>query len=187
MQVPLILKYFCIMLLCLAIPARKTVLKWIILAWNIFARVCAMTDCFPSSWSPSPAPTVGSESGCYLSCCTQNGGSKRRYPLVAERCCRGTWWGTACQPGSEDKRTEVHKPSAQTQAPRLAGTPAASAFSASAMMALRPELVLPAGAAQWAFLSLTDQEKVVLLDGYLLLSAARALCFCRTSICGVLK
>lgn len=189
MQVPLMLKYFCITLLCLAIPTCKIVLRWIILAWNIFARVCEMTDCFPSRWSPSPAPTMGLESGCYPRYCTQKGGSKLRYLLIAEHCCRGTWQGTACQqsPGSEDKRTEVRKPRPQTQAPRLAGTPAASVFSASAMMALRSALVLPASAAQWAFLSLIDQEKVVLLDGCLLLSAASALCFCRTSICSVLK
>lgn len=74
------LKYFCIMLLCLAIPTCKTVLRWIILAWNIFARVCEMTDCFPSSWSPSLAPTVGLESGCYLRYCTQKGGEQIKVP-----------------------------------------------------------------------------------------------------------
>lgn len=80
MQVPLMLKYFCITLLCLAIPTCKIVLRWIILAWNIFARVCEMTDCFPSRWSPSPAPTMGLESGCYPRYCTQKGGEQIKVP-----------------------------------------------------------------------------------------------------------
>lgn len=62
MQVLLVLKYFCIMLLCLAIPTWKTVLKWIILAWNIFAWVCAMTDRLLSSGClPQPPPWAWSQ------------------------------------------------------------------------------------------------------------------------------
>lgn len=62
MQVPLMLRYFCIMLLCLAIPTRKAVLKWIILAWNVFAWVCTVTDRLLSSGClPQPPPWAWSQ------------------------------------------------------------------------------------------------------------------------------
>lgn len=87
----------------------------------------------------SPAPTMGLESGRDRSCCTRNGGASE-----GACSCLSTAGNsvarTACQrpPGSEDKRTEVLKPSLQPQAPRLAGTPAAPASSARAVTALRP-------------------------------------------------
>lgn len=131
---PLILKYFCITPLCLAIPTRKTVLKWIIVAWNIFARVCAMTDCFPSSCSPSPAPSQGLEAGCStLAALFTRGECKLRYLLR----------------------------------PRPLGSLAPRRF----LLPVQPvpwwlwdqRPFLPSGAAQWAFLSLINQEEAVLL------------------------
>lgn len=88
---------------------------------------------------PSPAPTMGLESGCDQSCCTRNGGASESAcsclstagSSVAEKVCQRP-------PGSEDKRTEVLKPISQLQAPWLAGMPAAPASSARAMTALRP-------------------------------------------------
>lgn len=88
---------------------------------------------------PSPAPTMGLESGCNQSCCTRNGAASESACSCLSTA-ENSVAGTACQrpPGSEDKRTEVLKPSSQPQAPWLTGTPAAPASSAGAMMALRP-------------------------------------------------
>lgn len=119
MQVPLMLKHFCIMLLYLVIPTQKAVLKWIILAWNIFAWVCAMTDHLLSS-SCLPQPQPPQQSGCDWSCCTRNGRASEGACLCLSTAGNSVA-GTVCQQllGSEYKRTEVLKPSLQPQALRL--------------------------------------------------------------------
>lgn len=119
MQVSLMLKYFCIMLLCLAISTRKTLLEWIILAWNIFAWVCAMTDrLLSSSCLPQPPPRAWSQDQT-RSCCAGNGGASE-----GACSCLSTAGisvaGTVCQ-GRLPLRTKGHKSWSPAPSPRPLG------------------------------------------------------------------
>lgn len=68
------IKYFCIMLLCLAISTQKTIKMNYFSLKHHCLSVC--NDRLPSEQRlPSPASTMGLESGCDQSCCTGNRGT----------------------------------------------------------------------------------------------------------------
>lgn len=180
MRVPLMLKYFCITLLCLAVSTQKTLL---ILAWNIVAWVCAMTDRLVSSGClPQPPPGLGVR--MRLSCCTGDGGA-REGACSCLSTAGSSVAGTECPrpPGSEDKRTEVLKPSSQPQAPQ----PAASASSARALVALRLSLSSPLDLHNGLFFLWLIREKSCCLRGTFCQQLPVLSSLCRACISGVLK
>lgn len=116
-----------------------------------------MTDCFPSSWAPSPAPSAGAA----LAAALGKGGGKRWGSRRGAAAAAGGHAGTASQQAarSEDKGTEVSK---------AAGTPAACASPASPAMALGSPLAFAAGSCV-----VIDQGQVP-FEGCLLLPATSA-------------
>lgn len=120
MQVLLMLKYFCVTLLCLAIPTWKTVLKWIILAWNIFAWVCAMTDRLLSRGClPQPPPWAWSQDATGAAALEMGGQVKVPARVWA---LRGAVWQGECASGRLVLGTKGQKSLSPARSPRLLGS-----------------------------------------------------------------
>lgn len=112
MLVLLMLKYFCITLLRLAISTQKTLL---ILAWNIIAWACAVTDRLVSSgFLPQPPPGLGVR--MRLSCCTGNGG-QGKVPAHVWALREAAWQGQ-CASGRLVLRTKGQKSLSPARSPR---------------------------------------------------------------------
>lgn len=181
MQVPLMLKYFCIMLLCLAISTRKTLLKWMILAWNLFAWVCAVTDRLLSCL-PQPPPWAWSQGETRAAALEMGGPVKVPAHVWAlqEAVCQGQ-----CASGRLPLRTKGQKSWSPARSPRPLGQQLLPPEPGPWWLWDRPRP--PRWNCTMGFSSSDWSGKSPAACGVPLPAAAGASRLCRACICDVLK